>query len=264
MIDRYYRFVFCLLGATTACLAGHCSAVAQSTARPIQFDRDIRPILSENCFACHGFDSQARQADLRLDSFSGATGQAGGTAAVVPFKPADSELVARVFSDDPTQVMPPPDSGKRLSAAQRQLLSAWIEQGAAYDVHWSFVPPNQNQPPEVAGAKHPIDRFIQARLMDQGLQPSGAAAFPTLIRRVSLDLTGLPPTLSEIDSFVAAATEDPVTAYHALVERLLSSPHYGERWGLWWLDQARYADSNGYSVDAPAKFGCSAIGSLPP
>ncbi len=217
-----------------------------------EYNRDILPILSEHCFACHGPDEQARQAGLRLDLRAAALAEPdSGQLAIVPMSAEASELVRRIESTDASERMPPPDSGKVLSAEQQQLLRQWIESGADYQVHWSFVPPRAVQPPLVPGVEHPIDRFVQARLAQQGLSPAPLAAAATLLRRVSLDLIGLPPTLAEIDAFEAAAAKDPAGAYSATVERLLSSPHYGERWGRWWLDQARYADSNGYSIDAP-------------
>ncbi len=217
----------------------------------IQFDRDVRPILSENCFACHGFDDSAREADLRLDTHQGATGADGGTKAIVPHSPDESELISRILSDDPDLLMPPADSGKKLTPKQQETLRRWVELGAPYDNHWSFVPPVHSIPPTVPGTAHPIDRFVQDRLAREGLQSSPEANPETLIRRVSLDLTGLPPTPDQIDAFLAATANDPAVAYQELVQRLLASPHYGERWGRWWMDQARYADSNGYSVDAP-------------
>ncbi len=232
-------------------LSGSRAESAEATKSAVHFNRDVRPILAENCFACHGFDEAAREADLRLDTLEGAIGRDGGVSAIVPGKPGESVLIARIMADDANEVMPPEHSGKLLTPAQKETLRKWIEQGATYEMHWSFTPPKRNPPPTVRGASHPIDRFIQSRLAEQELAPSPRADSATLIRRVSLDLTGLPPTPEEIDSFVAAATEDSQAAYRDLVQRLLASPHYGERWGRWWLDQARYADSNGYSVDGP-------------
>lgn len=222
-------------------------AVESSRPARIEFNRDVRPILSENCFACHGFDPKHREADLRLDTFDGATMDRKGSRGIVPGDLAKSDAWQRIISTDKDEVMPPPKSHKApLSERQRGILKAWIEQGAKYERHWSFEPPKRWTPPEVAGATHPIDRFIQARLADEQLKPSPAADAATLIRRVSLDLTGLPPTPAEVDAFV----RDP-SSYEAVVQRMLDSPHHGERWGRWWLDQARYADSNGYSIDAP-------------
>jgi hypothetical protein len=208
----------------------------------VEFNRDVRPILSENCYACHGFDPKHREADLRLDTFEGATEDRDGSRGIVPGDVAKSDAWQRIISDDKDEVMPPPKSHKPpLTAKQREILKIWIEQGAKYERHWSFEPPKKS-----AGVS--IDHFIQKRLAEENLKPSPVAEPATLIRRVSLDLTGLPPSPAEVDAFVADKSED---AYDKLVNRLLASKHYGERWGRWWLDQARYADSNGYSIDAP-------------
>lgn len=218
----------------------------------MEFNRDVRPILSENCFACHGFDPKHREGGLRLDTFEGATEDRDGARGIIPGNPDKSDVWQRVISDDEDEMMPPPKSHKpRLDARQRTILKTWIEQGAHYQRHWSFEPLKRAQAPTIPGVSHPIDRFIQKRLMEEKLEPSPAAEASTLIRRVSLDLIGLPPTPNEVDAFVEASTKDAEAAYGALVDRLLTSPHYGERWGRWWLDQARYADSNGYSIDAP-------------
>ncbi|MCB1224316.1 MAG: PSD1 domain-containing protein, partial [Verrucomicrobiales bacterium] len=218
----------------------------------IEFNRDVRPILSENCFACHGFDPKHREADLRLDTFEGATENRDGSRGIVPGDLAQSDVWQRIVSDDKDDVMPPPKSHKPpLSSKQRAVLKAWIEQGASYQRHWSFEPLRHNPPPSIQGATHPIDRFIQKRLAEERLQPSPPADARTLIRRVSLDLTGLPPSPGEVQAFAKASAIDADQACDELIERLLASPHYGERWGRWWLDQARYADSNGYSIDAP-------------
>lgn len=222
---------------------------------PVSFNRDVRPILSENCFACHGFDAQHREAGLRLDTFEGATADRDGSRGIVPGNLTLSALWERIQSTDPDVVMPPPKSHKKpLTAAQRDTLKRWIEEGAQYQPHWSFTPPRR-EPLLVNGVEvnssAAIDYFIEQRANQQGLQMSPPAVPETLIRRVALDLTGLPPTVEEVDAFVAAAAKDAEAAYRELVDRLLQSPHYGERWGRWWLDQARYADSNGYSIDAP-------------
>lgn len=245
---KHFCFLNCVIAvaATSALLADD-----QTPEASIQFDRDVRPILAERCFACHGFDEAAREADLRLDTFVGATDERNGVAAVVPGDPDASELVSRITSTDVAVVMPPPESGEPLKSTEKDILRRWIEQGAKYTTHWAFVPPQRPALPEVSGVTHPIDRFIQKRLAERGLQSSAVAQPETLIRRVSLDLIGLPPTLEEIDSFLEAIEQDAEAAYEDLVERLLASPHYGERWGRWWLDQARYADSNGYSIDGP-------------
>lgn len=216
----------------------------------ISFNRQIRPILSENCLACHGFDPKHREADLRLDTFEGAVEKRDGVRAIVPGDIAKSELWLRILSTDRDEVMPPPKSHKPpLTAAQRDLIKQWIEQGAKYESHWAFIPPARPQVKESGSAA--VDFFIAKELGKAGLQMSAEAAPEKLIRRVSLDLIGLPPTTAEVDAFTAAAASDPIAAYDDLVKRLLGSPHYGERWGRWWLDQARYADSNGYSIDAP-------------
>ncbi|MBI5802745.1 MAG: PSD1 domain-containing protein [Verrucomicrobia bacterium] len=238
---------------TIVWLATLAAARGAEPARPtkVEFSRDVRPILSENCFACHGFDKAARKAELRLDTRAGATATTDGITAVVPGKPNASELIARILTSDVDDVMPPKKSGKHLTATQKETLRRWIEQGATYQRHWSFESPKRVMPSPVPGTAHPVDRFIQARLAAEKLAPSRLADSATLIRRVSLDLIGLPPTTAEVDAFVAATKKDADGAYRQLVDRLLASPHYGERWGRWWLDQARYADSNGYSIDAP-------------
>lgn len=234
---------------TLVCLLSG-NAIAQESDLTVEFRRDVLPILSEKCFSCHGFDAESRQADLRLDTWAGAIGEDGG-GAVVPGEPDESELVSRIASDDPDVRMPPPDSGAALTGSQVEVLRNWIAQGAEYQKHWSFEPPQAVSPPEIPGVDHPIDCFVQSRLSKAGLQPSQPATHETLLRRVSLDLTGLPPTVNEIDAFLLEAGRNFDEAYLKVVDRLLQSPHYGERWGRWWLDQARYADSNGYSIDAP-------------
>lgn len=214
----------------------------------LSFDRDIRPILSEHCFACHGFDANAREADLRLDTREGAIDDGG---VIVPGDATSSMLVERILSTNPDEIMPPPQSGRKLTDLQKKNLQRWIAEGAKYETHWAFTPPTATAPPAVGDLDNPIDGFIRARLDAEGISPSPQASPATLLRRVSLDLTGLPPTLEEVEAFEREAQTDLDTAYQSLVNRLLESPHYGERWGRWWLDQARYADSNGYSIDSP-------------
>ena len=228
---------------------------AFSSDEAVSFNRDVRPILAENCFACHGFDSKHREAGLRLDTFEGATADRDGSRGIVPGSPAKSAIWERIQSTDPDVVMPPPKSHKKpLTSAQRETIKRWIEDGARYEAHWSFLPPKR-EPLLVQGAEVTssavIDHFVEQRVKQHGLTMSAPATAETLIRRVSLDLIGLPPTIEEIDCFVAESIKDSEAAYRELVDRLLQSPHYGERWGRWWLDQARYADSNGYSIDAP-------------
>jgi len=215
----------------------------------ISYNNDIRPILSDNCFACHGFDPGTREAGLRLDTFEGATAENDGVIAVVPGDIRKSALWERINSTDKDYVMPPPKTHKTISAEQKAKLRKWIEQGAKYEKHWSFVPPAAAALPAVKQAdwpRNPIDRFVLARLEEKGLKPTPEAAKEALIRRVTLDLTGLPPTLPEIDAFLADTSPD---AYEKVVDRLLASPHYGERMAVDWLDAARYADTNGFQVD---------------
>jgi hypothetical protein len=225
---------------------------------PISYDRDIRPLLAENCFSCHGFDESARQADLRLDTRQGAL-ESGGGNAIVPGSPMSSELMQRIGSSDEGEVMPPPETGKRLSEEARKMIHDWIAAGAEYEEHWAFQPPH-SRPPTHPKSLHPefrnssgnvIDAFIGQRLSEVGISPSPIAPPTTLLRRISFDLTGLPPTPAEIAEFLEQWKSSPELAYQRTVDRLLASPHYGERFGRWWLDQARYADSNGYSIDAP-------------
>ena len=223
-----------------------------AAAERIDYNRDIRPILADACFSCHGPDEKHRKAKLRLDSREGLLGEArSGNRIIVPGKPEQSELWARVSSDDASTVMPPGKSGKTLKAEQKELLRRWIEQGAAWSSHWAFVAPQRPAVPSVKGTpwvKTPIDAFILARLEREGLKPSPQAERVTLLRRLSLDLIGLPPTPAEVDAFLADKSPD---AYRKQVERLLASPHYGERWARHWLDGARYADSDGYEKDKP-------------
>jgi hypothetical protein len=215
------------------------------------FNRDIRPILSENCFACHGFDEKKREAKLRLDTPEGALGKAESGAVVV--KPGDlkgSELWTRVNSTDKDEIMPPPKSHKALAAADKEKLRRWIEAGAPFEKHWAFVPPVRPPVPEVENRKsrieNPIDAFIVQRLRREGLAPAMEADRERLLRRVSFDLTGLPPTPEELDAFLA---DQKPGAYERQVDRLLASPRFGERMAVRWMDVARYGDTNGYLHD---------------
>jgi len=225
------------------------SSPADEPSAEIQYDRDIRPILSDNCFHCHGPDAAQRQAKLRLDTRQGMLADLGGYFAVVPGRPDSSRLMARITHQDPNERMPPTDSGRSLSADQRQLLRRWIRAGAHTQTHWAFLAPRRPPLPEVRLSDWPrngIDHFVLARLEQSKMSPAATAGKLALIRRLSFDLTGLPPTLPEIDAFVADASPD---AYETVVDRLLKSPHYGERMAMLWLDAARYADSHGYSLD---------------
>jgi hypothetical protein len=210
---------------------------------PLAFNRDIRPILSENCFSCHGFDEKARKAKLRLDLPEEATREHKGGTPIVPGDLAKSEVWQRIISEDPDDVMPPPKSHLKLSAQDKATLKAWIQQGAKYESHWAFALPKETPAP---AAGHLIDAFVSDALKKKGLTPTATADRATLIRRVTLDLTGLPPSAEEVQAFVAS--QDP-EAYAKLVARLLASPHFGERMALEWLDAARYADTNGFSID---------------
>ena len=226
---------------------------AETPAR-ISFNRDIRPILSDNCFACHGPDSGNRQAGLRLDVAERATSELdSGARAIVPEDVAASELVARIISTDPDSVMPPPEAKiGRLTDEQVDLLKRWIAQGAAYEPHWAFVPvakPDLPQPVGPAGEHqptHPIDRIVRSKLEKRGIAPQPEADKTTLVRRATFDITGLPPTPAEVAAFVADTSSD---AYDKLLDRLLTSPRYGERMAADWMDLARYSDSYGFQVD---------------
>ncbi len=226
----------------------------RARARRVRFNRDIRPILSDKCFRCHGPDATQRKGKLRLDSSQAArTPASSGSPAIVPGNLDESELYGRVTSSDRDEQMPPAKTGKPLTAGEIAKLKTWIEEGAEYEAHWSFIPPVRPDLPAVHRARwvrNPIDAFVLARLEKEGLEPAAEADRTTLIRRLSLDLTGLPPTLEAVDAFLADRRDD---AYQRLVQRLLDSPHYGERWGRVWLDAARYADSDGYEKDKSRK-----------
>jgi hypothetical protein len=216
----------------------------------VSFNWEIRPILSEHCFSCHGFDAKHRKADLRLDTREVALADNDGVRAIIPGDPAKSELWKRLLSQDAEEVMPPPEAHRpKLTAKQLATLRTWIEEGAPYEPHWAFSAPTRPALMEKGPAA--IDALIDQGLKEAGLTASPEASPEKLLRRLSLDLTGLPPTPAELDVFLQARSKDPQAAYNQAVERLLASPAYGERWGRWWLDQARYADSNGYSIDAP-------------
>jgi len=218
------------------------SAILGAADTPISYTRDIRPILSENCFYCHGQDPNQRKADIRFDTLEGQK----ESGAITPGKPSESPLIDRIHSGDATKLMPPPKSNRKLTADQKKLLERWIAEGARFEDHWAFVPPVRPPVPEVPGITHPVDRFLAAAQKVKGIQPNPEADRRTLIRRLTLDLTGLPPTPAEVDTF---ANDPERKAYDKLVDRLMASPHYGERQALPWLDAARYADSNGFQQD---------------
>ena len=218
---------------------------ARAADAPIDFNRDIRPILSENCFHCHGPDANTRDADLRLDVEDDAKRDLGGYFAIKAGDAENSEVWLRVDHEDPSELMPPPKSKRVLTTEQKDLLKRWIESGAAYEEHWAYVPPVR---PEEFGesAGSPIDHFVKARLDEEGLAFSPEADRRTLLRRVSLDLIGLPPTQEEVADFLADESDD---AWETVVDRLLQSDRFGEHWARPWLDLARYADSNGFQAD---------------
>jgi hypothetical protein len=232
-------------------LAAALSAAASRADSPVDFTRDVRPVLARSCFKCHGPDPKARKAKLRLDERADAVRDRGGYAVIVPGDPDTSELIARIEDDDDTVRMPPPEMKFPLTPAEKETLRRWIATGAEYRPHWAFVPPRKAPPPAVTRAgwtENPIDRFVLARLEAQGLTPSPPADRYALIRRVYLDLIGLPPAPEEADAFAADTAPG---AFERLVDRLLASPRYGERWARRWLDLARYADTNGYEKDRP-------------
>ena len=232
-----------LLTAAVSCILLHVasSAGARADETAVMFNRDIRPILAENCFHCHGPDKNHRKADLRLDDRQTAT----ELGAIVPGEPGSSELIHRIESENPDEQMPPAESGRRLTDEQKNLLRRWIAEGAVYQRHWAYEPPVR---PEVAGSGHPIDVLVAKQLSRLSLNPSPEADRRTLIRRLSFDLLGLPPRPEEVDAFVNDSAAD---VYEQLVERLLSSPHFGERMAEGWLDVVRYADTIGYHSDNP-------------
>ncbi|WP_339908755.1 DUF1549 domain-containing protein, partial [Symmachiella dynata] len=229
--------------STVACTA------AEALPERVDFNRDIRPVLSDICFHCHGPDEEQRQADFRLDQQESAFADLGDHLAIAPGNPDESELYLRITAKDADERMPPVDSGRQLTARQIALIKKWIEQGAEWQTHWSFAPIRRPALPAVQNenwVRNPIDAFVLAKLEAQGLSPSPAADKSRLIRRVTLDLTGLPPTIAEVDAFLA---DDSPRAYEKVVDRLLASPRYGERMATHWLDAARYADTNGYQTD---------------
>jgi len=226
-------------------MAGLVLLPAPSPAGPPTFNRDVRPILAQHCWRCHGFDPAERQGGLRLDVRTSAIEAAdSGRAAIVPGRPEESSLIERVTSSSADHQMPPPDAARRLSASEVETLREWIRGGAEYEKHWSFAPIRSARPPAVPDAAHPIDAFVRTELPHRGLEPSPPADPLQLRRRVSFDLIGLPPTVEDLERIA----EEP---YEDYVDRLLSSPHFGERMAADWLDAARYADTDGYFGDKP-------------
>ena len=219
----------------------------------VSFNRDVRPIMSDACFRCHGPDESSRMAGLRLDIREQALGPTkSGRVPIVPGKPDASEMIRRIFSNDPRVAMPPAFADKHLAESQKETLRQWVAEGAKYEGHWSFQPVQRPVPPEVgekgAPIRNPIDAFIQSRLAKEKLQPSPEADRRTLIRRVALDVTGLPPTAAEVEAFLRDTSPN---AYEKLVDRLLASPRYAEKQAVHWLDAVRYADSRGFHNDNP-------------
>jgi Protein of unknown function (DUF1549)/Protein of unknown function (DUF1553)/Concanavalin A-like lectin/glucanases superfamily/Planctomycete cytochrome C len=248
IIYMVMKRLICLIVLSCGVLFYWCANRVAADAK-IDFNRDIRPILSNNCFQCHGPDEGSRMAKLRFDTKEGAFAKTG---VIVPGDAAKSRLLKRVITTDPDMIMPPPATGHKLTETQIKLLKQWIDEGATWGSHWAFIAP---QPiglaalPQVknkAWVRNPIDAFVLARLEKEGLTPSPEADRATLLRRVSFDLTGLPPTLTELDDFL---NDKSPNAYEKVVDRLLASPRYGERMAFKWLDAARYADTNGYQVD---------------
>lgn len=236
-----------LLGWTFVACIVLCASIAASAA-PVDYDRQILPILSDNCYKCHGPDEGARKAHLRLDTKQGAFSIKDGKPILVPGKSGQSELIRRITSNDPDQHMPPAASHRRLTEAQIELIRNWVDQGAKWELHWAFVPPIRPTIPATSDpwCRNDIDRLVLADLKKAGLAPSKQATRERLIRRVSFDLTGLPPTPKELTDFVDDKSPD---AYEKLVDRLLASPRYGERMAVIWLDLARFADTHGYQSD---------------
>lgn len=229
------------------------SSAAGSEPARLEFNRDIRPILSENCFHCHGQDANRREAKLRLDDRDNATRDRDGRFAIAPGKPDDSELLIRLLSKDADEQMPPPSSNKHVTPEQTALLRRWIAEGATYQKHWAFIPPQRASLPTLTTAHWPrtaLDHFILARLERENLAPAPAAAPETWLRRASFDLIGLPPTPAELDAFAAEVKKRGESAYTTAVDRLFASPHYGERQAIEWLDAARYADTHGFNNDS--------------
>ncbi|MEM0925593.1 MAG: DUF1549 domain-containing protein, partial [Planctomycetota bacterium] len=248
-LARVFAGLFCLV-FSVSCIADEAGNTADRA--PVDFNRDVRALLFDRCINCHGPDEEERAAGLRLDTAEGATDDLGGYAAIVPGDSDSSELIDRIASDDPDVRMPPPGAGNAFSPDEVALLRRWIDEGAAYQTHWSYVRPVRPTLPEVTRSDwpiEPIDYFTLEVMEAAERKPAEAADRYTLARRLALDLTGLPPTWTEADAFVKDTSP---SAYEAYVDRLLEKPAFGERWARVWLDLARYADSAGYADD-PAR-----------
>ena len=251
-ISAYRKVGLACIGLILSAL-GAAGIVSAAEKPRLDYGRDVRPILSENCFHCHGQDGKKRMASLRLDSVEGATADHRGRAALVPGKPEASGIYQRTAIEQGARKMPPAYSNRTLTGEHVAILKRWIEEGGEYSKHWAFVPPKRPAVPETADAgwvKSPIDAFVHQRLQAEGLRPNSAAAPETWLRRVSLDLTGLPPSPVDLDAFSKDAKAHGALAYSAAVDRLLASPAYGERMAMDWLDVARYADTHGFNNDS--------------
>ncbi|MEK6257809.1 MAG: DUF1549 domain-containing protein, partial [Planctomycetota bacterium] len=255
-MNQHVSFACRLLVWAVACTGSAGLLAAEPSGPRVEFNRDIRPILSDKCFTCHGPDSAKRQAGLRLDRAEDATAERDGPRAIVPRDLSKSEVVRRIVSRDPDEQMPPPKSNLSLTPKEVSLIQQWIEQGAEYQPHWAFLAPRAVVPPAAdfpsmtpaSRPLSPVDAFVRAKLIEHNLAPSPEADKSTLLRRASFDLIGLPPTPDEVDAFLADLSPD---AYEKQIDRLLASPRYGERMATLWLDAARYADTNGYQTDGP-------------
>ncbi len=235
--------------AASVCHAAFVGQAVNAAEHEINFNRDVRPILSDKCFQCHGPDEAARKAELRLDDETAVKADRDGIVIVRPGDPAESELIRRITSDDETEIMPPPESHKPLTEKEKQTLRQWVAEGAKWSQHWAYEAPVRHEIPTVKRADWPrnwIDHFVLSRLEREHLEPSLDADRATLLRRVCFDLTGLPPTVEMAEQFLA---DDSDTAYENLVDQLLASPQYGERMAVYWLDLVRYADTVGYHGD---------------
>ncbi|MGN6137192.1 MAG: DUF1549 domain-containing protein, partial [Aureliella sp.] len=250
-LELYLRFA--PLAAALVMASAVASAGESDSAAKVDFNREIRPILSEYCFTCHGPDEKMLQAGLRLDQRESVFQPAeSGKVAVVPGAPDASELIRRIMTTQADEAMPPADAAKHPSVAQKELLKRWVEQGAVWSDHWSFMPIERPPVPEIAPPagyviRNPIDAFVLERLAREGLSPAPEESSERLIRRVSLDLIGLPPSLDEVRDFVEDRSHN---AFEKVVDRLLGNEHFGERLAIQWLDLARYGDTSGYHNDS--------------